>query len=59
MIVMKIRGIGVTVRAALPEIPGGLVIEVAVMVVVPAAAPVARPVLLTVATDPSDELQAT
>jgi hypothetical protein len=58
MIVMKIRGIGLTVIVALPEIEV-LVIEVAVMVVVPAAAAVARPVLSIVATDVSDESQVT
>jgi len=58
IIFMKIRGIGLTVRAALPEIEV-LVMEVAVIVVVPAEAAVAKPVLLTVATDGSDELQVT
>jgi len=57
--VIKIRGTGVTVKVALPEIPGVLVMEVAVMVVVPAEAAVARPVLLTVATDGLDEVQVT
>jgi hypothetical protein len=35
------------------------VVEVAVMVAVPAAMAVAKPLLLTVATDGSDELQVT
>ena len=46
---------GVTVRVELAEI----VPEVAVMVVVPAARAMARPLLLTVATDVLDELQVT
>ena len=45
----------VTVRVVLPEI----LPELAVTVVVPAAAAVARPLLLTVATDGFDELQVT
>src|SRR5208337_4916443 len=44
-----------TVRVVFPEI----LPEVAVMVVVPAARAVARPLLLTVATDMLDELQVT
>jgi hypothetical protein len=45
----------VTVRVALPEI----LPEVAVMVAVPAANAVARPLPFTVATEASDELQLT
>ena len=45
----------VTVRVVLPEI----LPKLAVMVVAPAATGVARPLLLTVATDVSDELQVT
>ena len=45
----------VTVRVVLPEI----LPKVAVMVVVPVATAVARPLLLTVATDVLDEFQAT
>jgi len=45
----------VTVRVCLPEIAP----EVAVMIAVPAATAVAKPSLLTVATDGSDELQVT
>jgi len=56
---MVIRGTGVAVRVVLPEIPGMLVMEVAVMVVAPAATAVAKPVLLTVATVRSDEVQVT
>jgi len=52
---MKDRGTAVAVRVVLPEI----LPEVAVIVVVPAEAAVAKPVLLTVATDGSDELQMT
>jgi len=52
---MKDRGTAVAVRVVLPEI----LPEVAVIVVVPPEAAVARPVLLTVATDGSDELQMT
>ena len=44
-----------TVRVAVPD----LVPKVAVMVVVPALTAVARPLLLTVATDVLDELQVT
>ena len=52
---MEDRAAEVTVRAALPEtIP-----EVAVMIGAPAATAVARPLLLTVATDVFDELQVT
>jgi hypothetical protein len=52
---MEDRAAEVTVRAALPEtIP-----EVAVMIVAPAATAVARPLLLTVATNVFDELQVT
>jgi hypothetical protein len=46
---------GVTVRVVLPEIPP----KVAVMVVVPAARAVARPLLLTVAAEVFDEAQVT
>ena len=52
---MEDRVAGVTVRIVFPE----MVPEVAVMVDVPAATPVARPLLLTVATDISDDLQVT
>ena len=52
---MEDRVAEVTVRVVLPEI----VPEVAVMVAVPAATAVARPLLLTVATDVLDELQVT
>ncbi len=52
---MEERGAEFTVRAALPVIPP----KVAVMVTVPAATAVARPMPLTVATDVFDELQAT
>lgn len=52
---MEGRVAGVTVRVVFPEI----LPEVAVMVVVPVATAVARPLLLTVATDALDELQAT
>lgn len=52
---MEDRTTEVTVRVALPE----LFPEVAIMVEVPAATPVARPVLLTDATDVLDELQMT
>jgi hypothetical protein len=45
----------VTVRVVFPEI----LPEVAVMVAGPAATAVARPLLLTVATNASDELQVT
>ena len=45
----------VTVRVCLPETAP----EVAVMIAVPAATAVAKPSLLTVATDGSDELQVT
>ena len=52
---MEDRVAEVTVRAALPEtIP-----EVAVMIVAPAATAVARPLLLTVATNVFDEVQIT
>jgi hypothetical protein len=49
------RVAGVTVRVALPEI----LPDVAVVVAVPAATAVAKPLLLTVATDGSDEFQVT
>ena len=52
---MEDRVAEVTVRVVLPA----TVPEVAVMVVVPAEAAVARPVLLTVATDGLDEVQVT
>ncbi len=45
----------VTVKVVLPEI----LPEVAVMIAVPAATAVTRPLLLTVATDGFDELQVT
>ena len=50
---MEDRVAGVTVRVVLPEI----LPKVAVMVVVPAARAVARPLLLTVATEVFDEVQ--
>ena len=53
--VMEDRVAEVTVRVVLPEI----LPEVAVIVAVPAATAVARPLLLTVATDVLDELQVT
>ena len=53
--VMKARGTAVAVRVVLPEI----IPEVAVIVVVPAEAAVAKPVLLTVATDILEEVQVT
>jgi hypothetical protein len=56
---MKTRGIVVTVTAALPEIPGVLVREVAVMVAVPAETAKATPLVPIDATDEFDELQAT
>jgi len=52
---MEVRIAVVTLRAVFPEI----LPEVAVMVVMPAATAVARPLLLTVATDVLDELQVT
>jgi len=52
---MEDRVAEVTVRVVLPGIPA----EVAVIVVVPAATAVARPLLLTLATDVLDELQVT
>ena len=52
---IKDRVAGVTVRVVLPRI----VPEVAVMVAVPAARVVARPLLSAVATDGLDELQMT
>jgi hypothetical protein len=52
---MEDRVAEVTVRVVLPEISP----EVAVMVAVPAATAVARPLLLTVAADVFDELQVT
>jgi hypothetical protein len=45
----------VTVRVAVPVLP----LKAAVMVAVPAATPVARPLLLTVATDVLEEDQVT
>jgi len=45
----------VTVRVAVPVLP----LKAAVMVAVPAATPVARPLLFTVATVALDELQVT
>ena len=60
---MEDRDAEITVRTVLPEeVPVekllGMV-EVAVMVVIPGAMAVARPLLLTVATDVLDELQVT
>jgi hypothetical protein len=52
---MEDRAAEFTVRVVLPEI----LPEVAVMVAVPAATAVAKPLLLTVATDVPDELQMT
>ena len=52
---MEVRVAEVTVRVVLPEI----LPEVAVMVAVPTATDVARPLLLTVATDVLDEVQVT
>jgi hypothetical protein len=52
---MEDRVAEVTVRGVLPEI----LPKVAVMVAVPAATAVARPLLLTVATDVLEELQVT
>jgi hypothetical protein len=52
---MEVRIAEVMVRVALPDIPP----EVAVMVTVPLPRPVARPVLLTGATDGFDEAQVT
>jgi hypothetical protein len=53
--IMEDRVAGVTVKVVLPEI----VPEAAVMVEVPGARAVARPLLLTVATEVLDELQVT
>ncbi len=53
--VMEVRGEEITVTVVLPRI----LPEVAVMVAVPPATAVARPVLVTVATDKLDELQVT
>ena len=52
---MEVRVVEFTVRVVLPEI----LPEVAVIIAVPAAPDVARPLLLTVATDVLDELQVT
>jgi hypothetical protein len=52
---MEARVAEVTVRVLLPDV----VPEVAVMIAVPAATAVARPLRSTVATDGSDELQMT
>jgi len=52
---MEDRVAAVTVRAVFPE----MLPEAAAMVAVPAAAGVARPLLLTVATEVLDEVQAT
>ena len=52
---MEVRVAGLTVRVVFPEI----LPELAVMVALPAEAPVARPPLLTIATEALDELQAT
>ncbi len=51
----KDRVAEVTVRVVLPE----MLPEVAVIVDVPTATPVARPLVLIVATETSEELQAT
>ena len=51
----EVRVADVTVRVVLPAIPP----EVAEMVAVPIATDMARPLLLTVATDVLDELQVT
>jgi len=52
---MEDRVAEVAVRVVLPEI----IPELAVMVALPAATAVARPLLLTIATDVFDELQVT
>jgi hypothetical protein len=52
---MEVRIAGVTVRVVFPEISP----EAAEMVAVPTAADVARPRLLTAATDGLDEFQVT
>jgi len=52
---MEERVAEVAVRVVLPEI----IPELAVMVALPAATAVARPVLLTIATEVFDELQVT
>ena len=52
---MEDRIAGATVRSVLPE----MLPEVAVMIDVPTATPVARPLLFTVATNIFDDLQLT
>jgi hypothetical protein len=52
---MEVRVAGVTVRVVFPEIPP----EAAEMVAVPTATDVAKPPLLTVATDVLEESQVT
>jgi hypothetical protein len=52
---MEDRVAAVTVRVAVPDLP----LKVAVMVAEPAATPVARPLVLTVAVDVLDEVQVT
>ena len=56
---MEDRVAEVTVRVVLPEIVPEVTVMVAVMVAVPGATVVARPLLLTVATDGLEELQVT
>jgi hypothetical protein len=55
VITIERRAAAVAVRVVLPEI----LPEAAVIVVLPAATPAARPLLFTLAMDASDELQAT
>jgi hypothetical protein len=50
---MEIRVAEVTIMVAVPEMPS----EAAVMVAAPGAMPVTKPILLTLATESSDELQ--
>ena len=55
---MEDRAALFTVRNVLPKIPGGLAMEVAVMVVVPTDLATAKPVMESiVATDVDNELQ--
>ncbi len=56
---MEDRVAEVTVRVVLPEIVPEVTVMVAVMVAVPAAMAVAKPLLLTVATDGLEEVQVT
>jgi len=56
---MEDRVAGVTVSGVLPEIVPEVVVMVAVIVAVPPAMAVATPLLLIVATDVFDEVQAT